>query len=161
MLENFRREPIRSRAYLDGSKDQTCVFAIPGVCVVGPTVACHLHDETFGMANKADDTSTGDGCMACHDAMDGRSMVLTREDWLFYAFRALQRTIRRRIEQQILRLKLDAPAKPKAPKPKPDRAPSRPIQSRGFDTSVSRPIPQPVDPWGKSRKAKAKIGATP
>lgn len=145
-----RREPIRSRAYLDGSKDQTCVFAIPGVCVGGPTVACHLHDETFGMAKKADDTSTGDGCMACHDAMDGRSMVLSERDWLFYALRAMQRTIRRRIEQQILRLKLDAPTKPKTAKPKPDNAPSRPIQSRGFDTSIKRPIPKRENAWGKS-----------
>jgi hypothetical protein len=151
-----RREPIRSREYLDGSKGQTCVFAIPNVCTGGPTVSCHLHDETFAMAKKADDTSTGDGCMACHDAMDGRSVVLSERDWLFYAFRALQRTIRRRIEQKILRLKLDAPAQPKQSKPKSERQPSRPMHSRGFGPSASRPIPQPIDPWGKSRKAKAK-----
>lgn len=148
MAENFRREPIRSREYLDGSRDQPCVFQIPDVCIGGTdtTVACHLHDETFGMAEKADDTSTGDGCRACHDAMDGRSMVLSERDWLFYAFRALQRTIRNRVLRKIVQIKLDAakpasarPVKPR--KPKPDRQPvakradpswpkGRPIQSR-------------------------------
>jgi len=131
MLENFRRDPIRSRKYLDGAKDQTCVFQIPGVCIGGPAVSCHLHDETFGMAQKADDFSVGDGCMACHDAMDGRSMVLSREDWLFYALRGLQRTIRRRIGQGLLFLTQDPAPKPRAIKAKAERAPSRPIQSRG------------------------------
>lgn len=111
MVENFRREPIRSREYLDGAKDQTCVFQIPDVCVGGPSVSCHLRDESFGRSQKADDVSVGDGCPACHDLMDGRSGVLSREDWLFYALRALQRTIRRRIGQGLLKLKLDA-AKP-------------------------------------------------
>lgn len=123
-----RREPIRSRDYLDGSRGQPCVFQIPGICIGGTetTVACHLHDETFGMAEKADDTSTGDGCHACHDAMDGRSMVLSREDWLFYAFRALQRTIRNRVLRKIVQIKLDVPkpvsARPVKPrKPKDER----------------------------------------
>jgi hypothetical protein len=144
VTENFRREPIRSRDYLDGAKDQTCVFEIPAVCVLAPTVSCHLRDETFGMGQKADDTSSADGCPACHDAMDGRSIVLSREEWLFYAFRALQRTIRRRIEQGLLKLKLDrqTPAsehrsKPRAPRGQRAKVPhnparkiaSRPLQS--------------------------------
>lgn len=136
-----RREPIRSRKYLDGAKDQTCLFQIPGVCVGGPSVSCHLHDETFGMGQKADDVSVGDGCQACHDLMDGRSGVLSREEWLFYAFRALQRTIRRRIEQGLLRLKLDTP------KP----AYERPIKPR--KPKAERPaIPARKDPWPKGRR---------
>lgn len=133
MTAHFRREPIRSREYLDGAKDQTCVFQIPGICLGGPSVSCHLRDETFGMAQKADDTSVGDGCQACHDAMDGRSMVLSERDWLFYAFRALQRTIRRRVQQGILRLKLDAPkpaherpVKPRKPKAQRKKIPHNP-----------------------------------
>lgn len=130
-----RREPIRSRSYLDGSRDQPCAFQIPGVCIGGTetTVACHLRDETFGMAEKADDTSTADGCRACHDAMDGRSNVkLSREEWLFYAFRALQRTIRNRVERKIAIIKIDIPKRasdvPMKPrKPKSERAP---IKSR-------------------------------
>ena len=136
-----RREPIRSRAYLDGAKDQTCLIQIPGVCTGGPAVSCHFHDETFGMAQKADDVSVGDGCMACHNAMDGRSIVLSERDWLFYAFRAMQRTIRRRIEQKILRLKLD--------KPKP--AHKRPVPARKPKAERSH-IPARKDPWPKGRK---------
>lgn len=119
-----RRVPIRSRHYLDGSRGQPCVFQIPGVCIGGneTTVACHLHDETFGMAEKADDTSTGDGCAACHDAMDGRSIVLSREDWLFYAFRALQRTIRNRVLRKIVQIKIDVP-KPASARPVKPRKP--------------------------------------
>lgn len=125
MTENFRREPIRSRVYLDGAKDQTCVFEIPEVCVRGPTVSCHLRDETFGMGQKADDTSSADGCPACHDAMDGRSIVLSREEWLFYAFRALQRTIRRRIEQGLLKLKLDRKTPASEHRSKPRKPPEQ------------------------------------
>lgn len=130
-----RREPIRSRDYLDGSRGQPCVFQIPGICIGGTetTVACHLHDETFGMAEKADDTSTGDGCHACHDAMDGRSMVLSREDWLFYAFRALQRTIRNRVLRKIVQIKLDIP-KPASARPV---KPRKPVEQRAKINSKS------------------------
>lgn len=143
-----RREPIRSRDYLDGSRGQPCVFQIPGVCIGGTdtTVACHLHDETFGMAEKADDTSTGDGCHACHDAMDGRSMVLSREDWLFYAFRALQRTIRNRVLRKIVQIKLDIP------KP----ASARPVKPRK-DKGDRQPVPKRADPaWPAGRKMQSR-----
>jgi hypothetical protein len=141
MAENFRREPIRSRSYLDGAKDQTCVFEIPDVCVRGPTVSCHLRDETFGMGQKADDTSSADGCPACHDAMDGRSIVLSREEWLFYAFRALQRTIRRRIEQGLLKLKLDRQTPASEHRSKPRKPPEQ-----------RQAIPQRKDPWPKGHR---------
>jgi hypothetical protein len=146
-----RRETIRSREYLDGSRGQPCVFQIPGICIGGTdtTVACHLHDETFGMAEKADDTSVGDGCHACHDAMDGRSTVLSREDWLFYAFRALQRTIRNRVLRKIVQIKLDVPKPVSARpvKPRKDRAerakipsnPDRKIPSRPMRGKAARP----------------------
>lgn len=143
MGENFRREPIRSRDYLDGAKDQTCLFQIPGVCIGGPAVSCHLHDETFGRSRKADDVSVGDGCPACHDLMDGRNGVLSREDWLFYALRALQRTIRRRIEQGLLRLKLDV-VKPASERPTPPR---KPKSERKAIPAGGRPIPQRQNPW--------------
>lgn len=138
MAENFRREPIRSRSYLDGAKDQTCVFEIPGICIGGPAVSCHLRDETFGMAQKADDTSSADGCSACHDAMDGRSIVLSREEWLFYAFRALQRTIRRRIEQGLLKLKLDLQT-PASDRPIKHRKPK--AQRKAIPNNPDRKIP--------------------
>ena len=139
---NQRREPIRSREYLDGSRGQPCVFQIPDICIGGTetTVACHLHDETFGMAEKADDTSTADGCRACHDAMDGRSIVLSREDWLFYAFRALQRTIRNRVLRKIVQIKIDVP-KPASARPVKPRKPKAERQA----------IPARTDAWPKGR----------
>jgi hypothetical protein len=144
MAENFRREPIRSREYLDGSRDQPCVFQIPGVCIGGSetTVACHLHDETFGLAEKADDTSTGDGCRACHDAMDGRSMVLSERDWLFYAFRAVQRTIRNRVLRKIVQIKLDVPkpASDRPVKPRKPRAARAKLPSNPDRKIPSRPM---------------------
>ena len=142
-----RREPIRSRAYLDGSRDQQCAFQIPGVCIGGTetTVACHLHDETFGMAEKADDTSTGDGCHACHDAMDGRSIVLSREDWLFYAFRALQRTIRNRVLRRIVQIKIDIPK----------HASNAPVKPRK-PMAERAAIPERKDPWPKGQKLQSR-----
>lgn len=122
---NLRREPIRSKNYLAGSRGQPCAFEIPGVCSGGTdtTVPCHLRDETFGMAEKADDTSVADGCVSCHDVMDGRSQVkLTKEEWLFYALRGLQRTIRSRVLRQIVQIKLDL-AKPSQQRPVPPRKP--------------------------------------
>ena len=49
-LANFRREPIRSRKYLNGSRGQPCTLEFVGVCYHDPetSVACHIHDESFG-----------------------------------------------------------------------------------------------------------------
>lgn len=157
---NQRREPIRSRVYLDGAKGQPCKFRIPGVCIADDdtTVPCHLTDETFGMAEKADDTSIGDGCRACHDAMDGRSMVLSERDWLFYAFRALQRTIRDRVLRGVVKVKLD-PRKPLAERPVPKRKP--PAQRKAIPTkpmqNTGRPIAKRADAWGKARREKLEV----
>jgi hypothetical protein len=125
-MSDFRREPIRSRIYLDGARDSRCTFQIPGVCTGGPTVSCHIRDETHGRGIKADDISTADGCQACHDRIDGRSGILSQNDWLFYALRALQRTLRRRHAQGLLRIDDDKPMARKAPKRKP-KGNSRPI----------------------------------
>ena len=68
-----RREEIRSRKYLDGSRGQPCTLQITGVCTgdVETTVAAHIRDETFGKGQKADDISTADACYACHRVFDG------------------------------------------------------------------------------------------
>lgn len=125
MAENFRREPIRSRDYLDGSRGQPCLVNIPGACIGGTetTIPAHITDETFGRSRKADDTSIVDACFGCHDCLDGRSgPKLSREEWLFYSLRALQRTIRSRVLRGIAQIKFDAeravterPVKPRKP----------------------------------------------
>ena len=163
MLEQ-RREPIRSSAYLAGSRVQPCALQIVDVCQGGTdtTIPAHCRDETFGRSQKADDTSVIDSCFACHEVFDGRSHIkLSREDWLFYALRGLQRTLRSRVLRGIAIIALDI-AKPaherpvKARKPVEQRAK---IQGRPME-NAGRPIPQSKDPWGKSRKAKAKEAAS-
>lgn len=121
-----RRIEIRSRKYLDGSKGQPCTLQITGVCNGdwSTTVAAHVRDESFGMAQKADDISVVDACSACHDCFDGRHYAtLSKAEWLFYALRGLQRTFRNRVERSIVILPLDAerlsserPVKPRKPK---------------------------------------------
>jgi hypothetical protein len=67
-----RREPIRSKKYLDGSKGQPYTLEFVGICNHNPetTVACHWDDESFGMAQKADDLTAVDGCANCHAFLD-------------------------------------------------------------------------------------------
>lgn len=125
MAENFRREPIRSRAYLDGSRGQPCKLNIVGVCTgdAETTIAAHIRDETFGGAQKADDTSIVDSCFACHDAFDARGRApMSEVEWLRYALRGLQRTIRDRVQRGIAKIKLDA-TKPAHERPTPARKP--------------------------------------
>jgi hypothetical protein len=140
-----RRTEIRSRKYLDGSRGQPCTLQITGVCTgdVETTVAAHIRDETFGMAQKADDTSVVDACGACHDAFDGRTHApLTREEWLEYALRGMQRTIRNRVLRGIVVLALD-PERLSSERPiKPRKPPAerKPIRSRN-EWPAGRKIP--------------------
>lgn len=129
---------IRSKKYLAGSKGATCAFRIPGVCNGdwSTTVPCHIRDGNNGMGQKASDISVSNGCSACHDAMDGRSMVLSREDWLFYALRGLQETLQQRFEAGLLIVPVDTeaplmskPIKPRKPKDQRKKIPSRPFRT--------------------------------
>ncbi len=120
-----RRTEIRSRRYLDASRGQPCTLNITGVCNhhQETTVAAHVRDESFGMAQKADDISVVDACSSCHDVFDGRTHApLSREEWEFYARRGLQRTLRNRVERGIVivpldpeRLSSERPVKPRKP----------------------------------------------
>ena len=77
--------------------------------------------------------------------MDGRSIVLSREDWLFYALRGLQETLQQRFEAGLLYVPVDVetPASVKPRKPKSER----------------KPIPKPSDPWPKRKMQSRKFGA--
>lgn len=145
-----RSEPTRSRHYLDGAKGQECTLQITGVCTGDreTNISAHIRDEHHGRGVKASDLSTCDACMACHDCFDGRThQPLTTEEWLFYALRALQRTLERRKQQGRLIVRADA-ERLSSERPIPTRKPRderAPIQSRGFpkaepQRSASKPI---------------------
>ena len=140
-----RSEPTRSRHYLDGAKDQTCLMNITGVCTGGPAVSMHIRDEHHGRSVKASDLSTGDGCQACHDVFDGRThQPLTTEEWQFYALRTLQRTLERRREQGRLIVRVD-PEHLSSERP---IAPRKPRELRAKIAASANPIPQRENPWG-------------
>lgn len=138
----FRQRPIRSRKLLDSAKGQPCTLEFVGVCNhdAATTVSCHVRDELFGMSQKADDTSTVHGCSACHMYMDQGGWVgsISQTVLLRHVLRAMQRTLRNRVERGIIVIPLDPdhlshekPIKPR--KPREQRAkvgPSRPLESR-------------------------------
>lgn len=141
-----RREEIRSRKYLDASRGQPCTLQITGVCTgdVETTVAAHIRDEGTGKGKKADDISIADACFACHRVFDGHGHApLTETEWLFYALRGLQRTLRSRVLRKKIIVGLD-----------PERLSSeRPVSARKpkaeRKTIASNPvIPQRANPWG-------------
>lgn len=128
----------RSRRYLDGAKGQMCTVRIPGVCNRDrdTVISAHIRDGSTGMGVKASDLSTVSCCSSCHDAIDGRSIVLSREDWLFYALRGLQETLQQRFDAGLLIVPVDienvlADRTVKSRKPKDQRAK---IPSRKFGT---------------------------
>lgn len=107
---------------------------IYGICVGGTetTVLAHLHDETFGAGQKADDCSAVYACVGCHDEIDGRSRKTRGADLTWYKLRALQRTIRRQIERGLIvyPLTVEQPSSSKAIKPRPPREQRAKIHSR-------------------------------
>lgn len=137
----FRREPIRSRKLLDSARGAECTMRVPGVCNCdwSTTVSAHIHDETFGMGEKADDCASVHACAACHAWLDQGLWLgtMSEADMLRLILRAMQRTVRDRILREIMRIDLDKP-KPFAErkttprKPKDLRTkvgPSRPLES--------------------------------
>lgn len=140
---------IRSKKYLAGSRNAPCTFRIPNVCNGdwSTTVPCHIRDGGKGMGNKASDLSVANGCFACHDAMDGRSIVLSKEDWLFYALRGLQQTLQQRFEAGLLIVPVDVETTSSEP-------PIRPRKPK----SERKPIPKPSNPWPKRKMQSRKFG---
>lgn len=141
-----RRSEIRSRKYLDGSRGQPCTLQITGVCTgdVETTVAAHIRDEGTGGAKKADDISIADACWACHRVFDGHGHTpLTELEWLQYALRGFQRTLRNRVERKIVIVPLD-PERLSSERPV---KPRKPVGERKAIPASKSPIPQRKDPW--------------
>lgn len=125
-MENFRREPVRSSKYRDGSRDQPCTLRIPGCDGGGETtVFAHIRDRHTGRSIKASDISGADACFWCHAVFDRRQKTLSGEylsdfDWLLFALRGLQETQENRIARGLLLVTQDAvrdkPVKPRKPR---------------------------------------------
>lgn len=146
-----RRVPIRSKAIRQAARGEECTLTIFGVCIGGTetTVLCHLHDETFGKGQKADDTSAVFGCHACHDEIDGRTRRTAGQDLTWVKLRALQRTVRRLVELGIYPVKLDErtplsqrPVKARKPKEQRTAIPSRPMATTGRKIESRNDLPR-------------------
>lgn len=105
-MSDFKREPIRSRALLNSARGQPCAMKFPNVCNGdwSTTVSAHIIDETAGMGIKADDTSTVHCCESCHTYYDQKRWIgeLSKAVVLDIVLRAMQRTLRNRVERGIL-----------------------------------------------------------
>jgi hypothetical protein len=156
---NFRREPIRSRKLLDSARGAQCTMQVPGVCNHDPStvVSAHIHDETFGFGEKADDSSTVFACHACHAWLDQGLWLgkMSEAEVLRIVLRAMQRTMRARILGDVMKVELDKPKpfaerKTKPRKPTDLRAkvsPGRPLQSASnWPPKGSRKIPSRAKP---------------
>lgn len=136
-----RIEPIRSKAIREAARGEECTLQIFGICIGGTetTVLAHLHDSaSFGMGQKADDSSAVFACLGCHDEIDGRTRKTNGADLTWYKLRALQRTVRRLIERGIYPVKRDRdtpssqrPTKPRKPPEQRASIPIRPMPSTG------------------------------
>lgn len=135
-----RDEPIRSRKLLNTAKGAECCFHFPGICNHDreTTVSAHLTDDIRGMARKADDLISVHSCSACHDYYDRRLWLGTDIEPLiwWYVARALIRTLRARVEANVIIIPRDVATTfaGRAIKPR------KPPEDR-------RPIPQRANPW--------------
>lgn len=109
---------IVSKALRDsaGHPDAHCMVNVAGVCgdaTEAKTAGCMLAHWRFGGnaggAQKPDDLCAGFACGPCHTVMDsnGTAHGIKRgsEDWLFYAFRAQQRTLAWWVEHGMVSVK--------------------------------------------------------
>lgn len=131
---------IMSSKLRASARGKDCTFAIPGTCNHNPetVVLCHLPSEIKGAGNKSDDWHAAFGCYACHEAIDQHR--LSKEDELFYSFRALQRTQRYWIDAGLIVIPADLKASgaPKTRPKKPTAWPSKAIPSRPSPDKAAR-----------------------
>lgn len=89
---NYRNEKLLALA-----KGATCQIAVPGICNGDPTTTVAAHSNAGGHGKgqgiKAHDVFVAHACSACHDAVDGRSLVLEAADREFYWRRGFERTM--------------------------------------------------------------------
>jgi len=84
-----------------------CTIQIHPYCNFNPetTVFCHAPSESKGTAIKSEDWWGADGCSTCHSIVDGAKRVeLSREEITECFVRGIHRTIKRRIEQGLIKI---------------------------------------------------------
>lgn len=88
------------------AKGQECTIQIHPYCNMNSetTVFAHANSEDKGMAIKSPDWWGADSCSTCHDIVDGRRKTdLSREEIFSAHVRGIYRTIKRRIEQGLIK----------------------------------------------------------
>lgn len=90
------------------ARGQECTIQIHPYCNLNPetVVFCHAPSEDKGMGKKSPDWWGADGCSSCHDIVDGRTIKndLWPKDILACFSRGIYRTIKRRIEQGLIKI---------------------------------------------------------
>ena len=89
------------------AKGQDCTINLYPYCNGGgdTTVFCHAPSEDKGMGIKSPDWWGADGCCNCHDIVDRRIGVPIDDIEINECFvRGIYRTLRRRIEQGIIKI---------------------------------------------------------
>jgi len=97
---------MKSRALRNGAKGEDCSVQIFPYCNFDPrtTVFAHAPSEDKGTGIKSPDWWGAYMCSDCHDIVDGRRAVkdISKEEIYRCLMRGVYRTLRRRIEQELL-----------------------------------------------------------
>ena len=98
------------KAITQSAKDEDCTLNIAGVCNYDSetTVYCHFPDGSGGSNRLTGPLHGGYGCSSCHDSVDRRDSAkewLTEAEREFYMRRAMNRTINRLIEKELVTVK--------------------------------------------------------
>lgn len=103
---NLQKETrIRWPEYRRAAKDQDCTYNSPRCSYINEQSCLrHLNEEWAGkgMRIKADDFASFDACQPCEDYYNDPNIPKAERDW--YAFRAMYRTLRNRIDRGILKV---------------------------------------------------------
>lgn len=89
------------------ARGQQCTIQIHPYCNMDPetVVFCHAPSEDKGVGIKSPDFWGADGCSVCHDIVDSRRSVdISTDDIKDCFYRGIYRTIKRRIEQGIIKV---------------------------------------------------------
>ena len=89
------------------ARGQECTIQLHPYCNMNPetTVFAHAPSEDKGMAIKSPDWWGCDSCSDCHDIVDGRRKTdIPKEEIKAAHTRGVYRTIKRRIEQGLIKL---------------------------------------------------------
>lgn len=96
---------MKSRKLRNSAQDQDCTMNVSGVCCYNPAtvVLAHINTDGSAMGSKTDDFSACFACHLCHEWLDRNKG--SEEDRLFYTRRAMVRTWRKWVEQELISIK--------------------------------------------------------